>query len=248
MDILPVVRDTIGRYDLIKKGGTVLVACSGGADSVALLHILIELKQALSIKDIQVAHLNHLVRDESQQDADFVGDLCSKLEISCTIEARDIPKHAEENSLSIEEAARRVRYEFLEEKRNRLNLDLIATGHTLNDQIETLFLRIDRGSGLKGLSLIHPKRNKIIRPLIRTYRKDILTYLGSRSIEYKLDRTNLDISIKRNLIRHKVVPYLLDALPGFGQKLMRMRDILQADEEIIDSRIEDIWKEVCDTE
>ena len=248
MDILYAVIETIRHYDLIKKGNTILLACSGGADSIALLHILLELKERLFIRDIQVAHLDHLIRKDSYKDADFVKDICKEHGINCVFQSVDVPGFAKENSLSLEDAARTVRYKFLNEKQEQLNLDLIATAHTLNDQIETLFLRIDRGTGLKGLALIPPKRDRIIRPLICTYKKDVLEFLTSRSIHYRMDKTNLDLSIKRNLIRHEVVPYLLKTLPDFGEKLTRLRDSLETDEEIIESLIEDIWDEVVDIE
>jgi len=109
-------------------------------------------------------------------------------------------------------------------------------------------LRIDRGTGLKGLSLISPKRDKIIRPLICTYRKQILQFLNSRSIPYKMDESNLDLSIKRNLIRHKLVPHLLETLPDFGKKLTRLRDTLEADEEVIESVVDKVWNEVTEIE
>lgn len=248
MDILPAVQDTINRYDLIKKGNTILVACSGGADSTALLYILREIKDTLGISDIQVAHLDHRIRKDSHKDADFVKNICDNISVSCTIYSVDVPGFAKKNSLSLEDAARRIRYEFLEKKRKELHLDLIATGHTLNDQIETLFLRIDRGTGLKGLSLIPPKRAKIIRPLIRTYRNEILQFLNSRSIPYRTDKSNLDLSIKRNLVRHKLISHLLDILPDFGEKLIRLRDTLEADEKVIESIIDKIWDEVIETE
>jgi len=248
MDILLAVRDTISHYDLIRKGNTILVACSGGADSIALLYILLEIKNTIGIGDIQVAHLDHRIRENSHNDAEFVKKICHNIGISCIVHTEDVPKFARENSFSLEDAARTIRYRFLEEKRKELHLDLIATGHNLNDQIETFFLRIDRGTGLKGLSLISPKRDKIIRPFICTYRKEILQFLNSRSILYCTDESNLDLSIKRNLIRHQLVPHLLETLPDFGKKLIRLRDILDADEEVIESVVDKIWDEVAEIE
>jgi tRNA(Ile)-lysidine synthase len=248
MNILRAVRNTISRYDLIKKGNTILVACSGGVDSIALLYILLEIKAVIGIANIWVAHLDHRIRENSRKDADFVRKTCDDIGIPCVIHSVDVPGFAKENSLSLEDAARRIRYKFLEEKREELQLDLIATGHTLNDQIETFFLRIDRGTGLKGLSLIPPKRDKIIRPLICTYRNEILRFLSGRSIPYRMDESNLDLSIKRNLIRHKLVPHLLDTLPDFGEKLIRLRDTLEADEEVIESLVDKIWDEVVEIE
>ncbi len=248
MNILPAVRNTISYYDLIKKGNSILVACSGGADSIALLHILLEIKDDVGIDDIQAAHLDHCIRENSRKDADFVKNTCRNIGIPCIVHSVDVPGFARENSLSLEVAARRIRYKFLTEKREELHLDLIATGHTLNDQIETFFLRIDRGTGLKGLSLIPPERDNIIRPLIRTYRDEILRFLSSRSIPYRMDKSNLDLSIKRNLIRHKLVPHLLDTLPDFGERLMRLRDTLESDEEVIESLIDKVWDDVAKTE
>jgi len=248
MDILLAARDAISRYDLIRKGNTILVACSGGADSIALLYILLEIKDTIGIGDIQAAHLDHRIRENSHKDADFVKKTCHNIGIPCIVHTENVPKFAKENLLSLEDAARRIRYQFLEEKRKELHLNLIATGHNLNDQIETFFLRIDRGTGLKGLSLISPKRDKIIRPLICTYRKQILQFLNSRSIPYKMDESNLDLSIKRNLIRHKLVPHLLETLPDFGKKLTRLRDTLEADEEVIESVVDKVWNEVTEIE
>lgn len=244
MNLIHTTAETIKRYNLLKRGDTVLIACSGGTDSVALLYILVDLKERLGLADIHVAHLDHCIRENSREDALFVRNICKKMHIPCIVGSFNVRAFAKRQALSIEDAARRVRYRFLEQTRKKLSLDWIATGHTLNDQIETLFLRIDRGTGLKGLSLIYPKRERVIRPLICTKKREILKFLRERSISYRIDETNLDLSIKRNLIRDKLLPPLLETLPNFGERLIHLRDILEQDEKIVESLIDKRWNEV----
>ncbi len=247
------VLQTIEKYKLLEPKDKVLVAVSGGPDSVCLLWILNEIKktyfgqgQALSLR---VAHLNHCLREEADEEAKFVKKMASKLGIPCTIGKRDVLKYIRlrrTHKLSLEEGAREVRYAFLEEVSNKFGMNKIATGHTLNDEVETLILRIARGTGLKGLSLIPPKSGKIIRPLIEVEKNEILKFLKTKKIPYKVDKSNYDLTYPRNFVRHKIIPLLTELAPDFSKKVMRLREISENDESLLELITQETLKKIID--
>ena len=160
--MLKKVLAAIEDYDMLAQAGSVTVAISGGADSVALLHCLLELKNELSL-EVCAAHLNHMLRgDESLRDEKFVKDLCQKLNVKLFLERIDVAKEAKVSGESIELAARRVRYDFL----SRVSKGVIATAHTASDSFETMLFNLSRGTDIIGLCGIPPKRDTLIRPLI----------------------------------------------------------------------------------
>ena len=224
------VLTAIERFSLISKGDTVTVALSGGADSVALLHVLWSLKDELSIT-LKAAHLNHGIRGgEADRDEAFARQICDKFDIPFVSEIIDIPAIAKERGQSIELCAREVRYDFLSR-----NADgLIATAHTASDNAETLLLNLTRGSGTKGLSGIPPKRDNFIRPLIFCSRYDIEKYCIDNSLSYVTDSTNLTDDYTRNKIRHKVIEPLKEINPSFEEAVVRATDILREDNEALD--------------
>lgn len=237
--ILQKVINTIEKYDLIQKGDKILVAVSGGPDSTFLLHVLYELKETYSI-DLHVAHLNHGLREEADEDAKFVKEMAASLGLPCTVKREDVRAFANSEGLSIEDGARRIRYKFLENQRKKFKNDKIATGHTANDEVETLILRIARGTGLRGLLLIPPKIGNIIRPLIEIKREDIIKFLNERSISYRIDPSNYDIRYKRNLVRSKIVPILKEINLNFVDSIIKMRESLERDEKFINEQTEKV--------
>lgn len=241
--MLQKVINTIAKYDLIQKGDKILVAVSGGPDSVFLLHALYELKETYSI-DLHVAHLNHSLRAEADEDATFVKEMAASIGLPCNVKKENVRSFAQTEVLSIEDAARRVRYKFLEEQRKKFKNDKIATGHTANDEVETLILRIARGSGLKGLLLIPPKIGNIIRPLIEIKREDIIEFLDKRGIPYRIDASNYDIKYKRNLVRSKIVPILKEINPNFIESIIKLRESLERDEEFINEQTKEVLKKL----
>ena len=174
------VKNAIKRYNMINGETEITVALSGGADSVALLLCLLELKDDLDV-NISAAHLNHCLRgEESDRDEQFVRDLCKQLNVPLTVEKADVKGEADKTGESIELCARRIRYAFLE----RVTSGLIATAHTANDNIETVLFNMSRGTGISGLCGIPPKRDNIIRPLILVTREQVETYCAEKGVEF----------------------------------------------------------------
>ncbi len=221
----------IKRYNMIDGAGSITVALSGGADSVALLLCLKQLEDELSVK-ISAAHLNHCLRgEESERDERFVRDICSRLGVPLTVERADIRLEAEKSGESIELAARRVRYAFLESTAP----ELIATAHTANDNIETVLHNMARGTGIAGLCGIPPKRGRIIRPLIFTERSEIERFCCQNGESFCIDSTNSDQAYTRNRIRHSVVPELLKINTAVVANAAQMSEILRDDADYLDS-------------
>lgn len=200
------VRSTIGKYNMIKKGESVLCCLSGGADSVALLLCLLKLGA-----DVRACHINHLLRgEESFRDEEFCSGLCSRLHVSLTVKREDAAAYAAERSLGIEEGARELRYKIFE----KCGCDKIATAHTLSDCLETTIFRLARGTGLDGLVGIPPVRGNIIRPLIETTREEVEEFLREAGESYVTDSSNLSDDYSRNKIRHSVIPVLKELNPS----------------------------------
>jgi tRNA(Ile)-lysidine synthase len=206
--LLRQVQQTIADHQMIGRGHTVLVAVSGGADSMVLLHVLWQLCGPLALR-LCVAHLNHQMRPEAMQDAHFVETAACHLGLRCISGTGDVPAYQRQHKLSPEEAARQVRYAFLQATATQLGADRIAVGHTADDQAETLLFRLLRGSGLRGLGGIPPVRGAIVRPLIRVSRADILTYAQTHQLQFRADPSNAQRRYTRNRIR-------LDLLPALG--------------------------------
>lgn len=198
---------TIRKHAMLVRGDHVLVAASGGADSMALLHCLHDLAGSLEL-NLTAAHLNHCLRGaESDRDEAFVRAACAAMHVPFLGERVDLPAGA--GGRNIEEAAREARYAFLRRAAEHAGANRIATGHTRNDQAETVLLRMLRGSGLNGLEGIHPTiGDRVVRPLISCSRSAILEFLAQRDIAYREDSSNRDVRYRRNRVRHELIPYL----------------------------------------
>ncbi|MFH0790886.1 MAG: tRNA lysidine(34) synthetase TilS [Candidatus Omnitrophota bacterium] len=207
--ILDRIKQTIKKYNLINKGDKILVGVSGGPDSVTLLYLLNNLKKELNLT-LHIAHLDHMLRKDSHKDRLFVEKLAGKLNlpISCAqINVEELSKHG-----SQEEIARNTRLSFFFRAAKQIKAKKIALGHNLDDQAETVLMRLLRGSGLYGLSGILPKRiiagYEIIRPLIEIKRREIESFLKTRGIPARLDPSNLKDIYLRNRIRNNLLPLL----------------------------------------
>ena len=203
------VRKTIGKYNLIARNDKILIGVSGGPDSVALLYLLQALGKELKLS-LHIAHLDHGLRKDSHQDAQFVKKLAEKLKIPSTIARINLKKMAKKGSR--EEIARNARFGFLFKVGRKIKATKIALGHNLDDQAETVLMRILRGTGLYGLAGILPKREisgyQIIRPLIEVRREDIEAFLKKKKIRPCIDASNLKDIYFRNKIRNRLLPLL----------------------------------------
>ncbi|MFA6431347.1 MAG: tRNA lysidine(34) synthetase TilS [Candidatus Margulisiibacteriota bacterium] len=200
--------ETIKEYKMIEPGDSILVAFSGGPDSLALLYLLNSIKEEYKLS-LHIAHLNHMLRkQDAELDARFVETIASKLSIPFTIKAVDVNEVAKKKKMGMEAAAREVRYDFFEEVSVRIKANKIAVGHNADDNVETFLMRLLRGAGIKGLCGIPPKRNMIIRPLIRIWRREIEDYIGGLKIIPRRDHTNYESIYMRNSVRLKLIPQL----------------------------------------
>ena len=225
---------TVQKYKMLSPGDHVLITVSGGADSVALLYGLLELKNVLSLT-FSVCHINHNLRGkEAQKDAGFVKNLCLKLGIPLFSYSAKI----DSDNLSLEEAARQVRYSFFRKAAKECGAKKIATGHSQNDNAETLLLRLCRGTGLTGLCGIPPVRKDggftFIRPLIETARADIEDYLDVRAIPYRTDQSNFDRTFYRNRVRLDILPDLEEINPQVISNLAKSAELLREDEKVLE--------------
>lgn len=264
------VLDFIRRHELLKPGDRVGVAVSGGADSVALLRLLLDLRKELGVV-LSVVHFNHRLRGaESDEDEQFVAELASQHKLHFNCESGNVESHAAERHLSVETAARQLRYGFF--RRLLLNgaVNRIATAHTLDDQAETVLLRLVRGAGTRGLAGIYPQLSvrrqasvpslssgqaevsrqqkpepSIVRPLLATRRKDLESYLAGLGQGWREDRSNRDLRHARNRVRHGILPRLQRNLnPAVREILAETAEIARAEEEYWQQEIEQVLPQV----
>lgn len=232
------VLSTVRKYKLIESGDKVVLGLSGGPDSVCLLHILCRLKSVLDI-EVYAAHLNHQIRGiEAQKDALYITQLCDELGVTSFVKSIDVPKYCKEKGLSVEEGARKLRYEMFEEIKVKTKSNKIAIGHNLNDQAETILMRIMRGTGLQGLRGIEYIRdNGIIRPILDIDRRDIEDYCEKHELNPRIDHTNLETIYTRNKIRLELIPYMKDNFnPSVIESIVRMSNSLKTDSDYIEKK------------
>ena len=217
---------SIGRHALLRDGTRVLVALSGGADSVALLLLLRELERDGALTIAGTAHLNHQLRgEEADADEAFCAALAARLGVPFIVERADIAARARAQKRSIEDAARGARYEFFERAADECSAAAVAVAHTREDQAETFLLRLLRGSGTRGLAAIQPRAGRVVRPLLEVARDDLRAYLVSQGQAFREDATNADVTIPRNRVRHELIPYLESRFsPGVTDVLARSAD------------------------
>lgn len=221
----------INQYKMLDVVTEITVALSGGADSMALLYALNDLKNQLGFK-LYAAHFNHMIRgEEADRDQQFVTLKCKELGVELFVGSADVVAFANKNNMSLELAAREKRYEFLKS----VAKGVVATAHTADDNIETILFNIARGTALKGLCGIPEKRGIFIRPLIFCSRAEVECYCETRKIEYVTDSTNLSDDYTRNKIRHKVVPVLKEVNQSLCDTVNRTVLSLKEDSDFLES-------------
>jgi len=222
----------IREQQLLRPGERVAVACSGGADSVALLCVLAELREELGIV-LSVAHFHHQIRGaEADADQEFVEELAARLKLDFHSGSGNAPQHASQRKVSLETAARELRHQWFAQLIKQGKVDKIATAHTLDDQAETVLMRILRGTGARGLAGIAPshKAKHLVRPLLTTNRREVEAYLKAKGQCWREDSSNLDLGHTRNRVRHTLLPLLeREFNPAIRQTLADLADVAQAE-------------------
>ena len=191
-----------------------LVGVSGGSDSIALARALLELARSGEFSVVGLAHFNHRLRQTAGRDEQFCRGVAARLGVSIVVEGADVAAHAASEGLSIENAARRLRYAFLERTAAALSATRIAVGHTMDDQAETVLLKLMRGAGPAGLGGVYPRKGTVVRPLLGVSREELRAWLTSLGQPWVEDESNADLSNPRNRVRHRVLPELDAAYGG----------------------------------
>lgn len=246
-------RRLIGENELTACGcnptDLVLVALSGGADSTALLLSFHELFQEGKIRGVFAAHLNHGIRGETaERDLRFCESLCERLSIPIATETADVPKRARERGESLEQAAREVRYDFLERARICFGANVIATAHHSDDQAETILINLMRGSGTSGLCGMKPRSGFIIRPMLKLSRAEILSFLAEREEAYCEDETNAEQTATRNRVRHLLMPMLESFNPAIAKSLCKTAELLCQDDAFLNAAAQEAERELLSGE
>lgn len=238
-------KETIRRWNMLKKNDRVIVACSGGPDSVALLYLLNQIKEKYNLK-LFVAHINHKLRGkESDKDEKFVKSLAQQLNLRYYAKSFDIKRIAKIEKLSIEECARKVRYDYLNKLASRIKANKIALGHNADDQAETVLMRLIRGAGGLGLSGIPAVSGKMIRPLLDLKREKIEEFLKGNKLLFRIDSSNLRRDYLRNRIRLELLPYLKKNYnPKIIETLNRTSSILSAQKDYLINETSKIFDKI----
>lgn len=242
--MLEKVKNFCRRRQLFAAGDTVLAACSGGPDSLALVDILTKLADEFNIQ-LAVAHLDHMMRGEaSAEDERFVASFCASRNLRYFYRKEDVPAYRRRFSLSPEEAARVVRYAFLRETAAALGGALIATGHHQDDQAETVLLHLIRGAGSDGISGIKPRGHGIIRPLLSISRAEIEAYCKEAGLKPRMDSTNLDTDYLRNRIRLVLLPEMLKINPSVKEALAKSAELIGGERAFVRKSAETVFEDV----
>lgn len=251
--VLDRVISIIEQQHLIGEGESLLVGVSGGADSVALLDILVPFSKKRDNRLI-VCHYNHRLRDEeSEHDAEFVRKLAEKHGLQCEIRTGDVRGFAKEQKLSLEDAARLLRYEFFRDVAHEYGVHKLVLAHNADDQIETLILRFLRGAGLRGLAAMQAERRMenliIVRPLLDVWKREIVAYLNERKLAFQTDISNFDPSFTRNRIRLELIPQLeAEYNPGIKKLFHKTAEIVADDDRYLDEQARTAYEQCCTSE
>ena len=215
---------------------------------MCLLDNMIKLKKELQIKEIVVAHLNHMIREEAKEETEYVKEFCNKNNIKCFVKYVDIIKEAQEKKVGTEEAGRIARYQFFEQVANQIDANKIAIAHNQNDNVETVLMHLIRGSGISGLTGIKPYREgKYIRPLIKCSRDEIEKYCDSEKLNPRYDKSNNDNTFTRNRIRNELIPYIKREFnPNIIETIDRLSNLILVEENYMQELTEKNFNEILE--
>lgn len=240
------VLNTIKEYNLIEPKDIVLVAVSGGPDSMCLLNVLYNLKDTLKIKKIAIAHVNHMLREEAEEETEYVKKFAENKNIEFFAKYVDIKKISENNKIGEEAAGREERYKFFEEIAEKIEANKIAIAHNLNDNAETILMHLIRGAGITGLSGIKPYREKkYIRPIIKCSREEIEEYCNDQNLDPRYDKTNENNLYTRNRIRNELIPFIKDKFnPNIVDTLNRLSSLVTEEDNYIEKVINEEYQNI----
>ena len=238
------VLETIKKYNLIENGDKLVLAVSGGPDSITMLDILNEIKNEKIIDfEISVAHINHMIREEAKLDELYVKNYCEEKNIDFYSKSIDVLKLANNNKTGTEEMGRIVRYKFFDEVLEKTGSNKVSIAHNKNDKAETMIMNILRGSGISGLKGIEPKRGKYIRPLIECERYEIENYCKEKNLNPRIDKTNFDNTYTRNKIRNIVIPYIKQEFnPNIINTLSRLSELVVEEDDYIENKVKKAYE------
>jgi len=236
-NLIEQILKTIRNYSMLQPGDSILIAVSGGPDSVFLVHALASLKNKLKLKSLSIVNLDHGLRGkESAEDSKFVKKLACDTGLKFFYKSLKLKARSAKN-LSMEEFAREERYRFFREAAEKAGANVIATGHTIDDQAETVLMRVIKGSSLKGIVGIAPAREdgdlRVIRPLIELEKAEIIQYLDDAGLKYRIDSTNSEPVYFRNIVRKEVIPFLEQYNPRLKRSLYSLAQHLREDFDFI---------------
>lgn len=239
------VLKTIQKYKLIESGDKIVIAVSGGPDSMCLLDVLRKLKEKLKI-EIVVAHVNHSIREEADSETLYIKEYCNKHDIEIYIKKENVIELAKKDKIGIEEEGRKVRYKFFDEVLEKANANKIAIAHNMNDKAETVLMNIIRGSGSLGLKGIEPKRDeKYIRPLIEIQRSEIEEYCRINKLDPKHDKSNDDNTYTRNRVRNVLIPFLKENFnPNIINGINKLSIIMTEEQNYLEKIVNNIYNDV----
>ena len=239
------VLNTINKYNMVNSGDGIVVGVSGGPDSMTLLYILNILKEKLNIK-LYVAHINHSIRKEADEETEYVKDFCKKIDVEFFAKKVKVEEIAKELKIGTEEAGRNIRYEFFEEIAHKVGANKIATAHNLNDNAETVLMNIIRGTSVSGLKGIDKVRDgKYIRPIIECSRAEIEDYCKERNLNPRYNKSNNENIYTRNKVRNLLIPFLQKEFnPNIIEGINRLSQIATEEEKFINKVVENKYEKL----
>lgn len=245
------VGKTIQKYELIENGNTIVIGVSGGPDSMALLSVFQKLKEKKQWEyKLVVAHVNHGLRKEAEEETKYVETYCKEHNILCFIKKEKVKELAKAQKIGTEEAGRNLRYSFFEEVAKEVKADKIATAHNANDNAETMLMNILRGTGTSGLKGIEMKReNRYIRPLLECTRNEIEEYCLQEQLNPKEDKSNKENIYTRNKIRNELIPYLEKEFnPNIISSLNRLATLAKEENDFLEQQVNYQYEKVKEEE
>lgn len=239
------VLKTIKKYNMLQDGDRVVIGVSGGPDSISLLNSLNNLKEKLNIK-IYVAHINHMIREEADEETQYVKNFCKKIGVEFFARKIKVEEEAKKQKIGTEEAGRNIRYEFFEEVAKKVGANKIATAHNSNDNAETVLMNIIRGTSISGLKGIEKVREgRFIRPIIECNRVEVEEYCKEQKLNPRYDKTNYENIYTRNKIRNLLIPYLQKEFnPNIIEGINRLSNLATSNEEFLNNIVENEYKKL----